>query len=348
MTPTFAAPSLRARALSLLVVLGAGPSATAQAITTVKLATLAPEGSPWHLMLQDLAAQWKSVSGGRVVLRVYAGGVAGDEPDVVRKMRTGALQAGVLTAVGLAEIDAAVHAMSLPMIFADAAEATAVFDKMKPRLEAGLDKKGFMILAWADAGWIHFFAQKPVETPEDLRDHKLFTWAGDAQGTEAWRSAGFHPVPLASAEILAALQTGEVTALGCPPRVALIAQYYNHARHMTDLPWQFLIGAIAIAKESWDRVPADARPALKKAAEEAGRRLRDENLKSGGSDLEAMKRRGLHVVPVAAKARAQWESLAVSLYPKLRGSLVPGDVVEEALKYRAAYRKAASRTAGSH
>ena len=100
---------------------------------------------------------------------------------------------------------------------------------MRPKLEASLEAKGFVVLNWVDGGWVHFFTKKPVAVPDDLRALKLFSWAGDAQAVEVWRSAGFNPVPLPSTEISTALQTGLVEALGSPPQVAVISQFFTHA-----------------------------------------------------------------------------------------------------------------------
>ncbi|HEY7514250.1 MAG TPA: TRAP transporter substrate-binding protein DctP, partial [Vicinamibacteria bacterium] len=283
-------------ATALAGLLGSSP-APAQPVV-VKMATLVPDGSSWHQVLRETAEKWKSLSGGRVTVRLYPGGVAGDDPDVVRKMRLGTLQAGVLTSVGIAEIDRSVYALGVPMMYSSYEEVYYVLEKMRPRLEAGLEAKGFVVLNWVDGGWVHFFTQKPVATPDDLRALKLFTWAGDEKAVATWRSAGFNPVPLPATEIATALQTGLVTALGSPPQVAVISQYYNHARNMTDMPWQLLLGATLIDKSTWERIAAEIRPALLEATREAGRRLQAEIRASGEKDVEAMKKRGLNVVPV--------------------------------------------------
>jgi TRAP-type C4-dicarboxylate transport system substrate-binding protein len=329
---------LRTLALALLAWGLCASPALAQPVL-VKMATLVPDGSSWHLILKETAEKWKTLSGGRVVVRLYPGGVAGDDPDVVRKMRLGTLNAGVLTAVGMAEIDRSVYALGIPLMYSSYEEVYDVLEKMKPRLEASLEAKGFVVLNWADGGWVHFFAQKPVATPDDLKAMKLFSWNGDSQSLDVWRSAGFNPVPLPATELATALQTGLVTALGSPPQVAVISQYYTHARNMTALPWQLLLGATIINKSTWEKIPADIRPALLEAAREAGKRLQDEIRKSGDRDVEAMKKRGLNVVKVDPKAREQWQKTAESLYPKIRGTLVPADAFDEAMRLRDAYRK---------
>jgi TRAP-type C4-dicarboxylate transport system substrate-binding protein len=319
---------------SLLFAVGA----EAQTVV-VKMATLVPDGSSWHQILKETAEKWRTLSGGRVVVRLYPGGVAGDDPDVVRKMRLGTLNAGVLTSVGVAEIDKAVYALGVPMMYASYEEVYHVLEKMRPGLEARLEAKGFVVLNWADGGWVRFFSQKPVATPDDLRALKLFSWAGDNDSVEIWRAAGFNPVPLPSTEIATALQTGLVNALGAPPQVAVITQYYNHARNMTDLQWQLLLGATIISKATWEKIPADLRPALLEAARDGGRRLQEEIRSSGDKDVEAMKKRGLNVVTVDAKAREAWRKTAESMYPRIRGSIVPADAFDEALRYRDEFRK---------
>src|SRR5690242_10819619 len=110
----FAPPRTRARLalaplLSVLfllsLVLAAAPARAQSSV--VKLATLVPDGSVWHKVLRDMGDDWSKGTQGRVTLRIYAGGVAGDEPDMVRKMRIGQIQAAALTVAGLSDIDPA-------------------------------------------------------------------------------------------------------------------------------------------------------------------------------------------------------------------------------------------------
>jgi len=313
--------------------------ASAQAPLIVRMATLVPDGSSWHRILKETAEKWKNTSGGRVTVRLFPGGVAGDDPDVVRKMRLGTLNAAVLTSVGVAEIDRSVYALGVPLMYDSYEEVYYVLEKMRPRLEAGLEAKGFVVLNWCDGGWVRFFAQQPVVVPDDLKVQKLFSWAGDAEAVELWRSAGFNPVPLPSTELSTALQTGLVNALGAPPQVAVITQYFMRAKNMTALRWQLLLGASLITKAAWDKVPADVRPALLEAARADGKRLQEEIRSSEDKDIAEMQKRGLNVVAVDAKARALWQKTAESLYPKVRGTIVPAEAFDEALRFRDEFRK---------
>jgi TRAP-type transport system periplasmic protein len=314
-------------------------STAADAQVIVKMATLVPEGSSWHRVLKEVADRWNKISGGRVQGRLYPGGVAGDDPDVVRKMRLGTLNAAVLTTIGVGEIDKSVYALSIPMAYADYAEVYHVLEKMRSRLEGSMEAKGFVVLNWADGGWVRFFTQRPVTTPEDLKKLKFFQWAGDPKSQEIWRAAGFNPVPLPSTELATALQTGLVEAFGAPPQVAVITRYYENAKNMTDINWALLLGATVIRKDAWDRIPEDIRPQLLQTTRDAGQSLQAEIRRSGEADVEAMKKRGLNVVAVDAKTRELWRVIAESTYSKIRGDYVAADAFDEALKYRDEYRK---------
>ncbi len=326
-------------AITILLVLTVFFSTPVMGQITVKMATLAPNGSSWHLIIQEAADKWKKVSNGRVIVNIYPGGVAGDDPDVVRKMKLGTLHAGVLTAVGVAEIDKSVYALGIPMMYASYDEVYSVLEKMRPILEANLQKQGFVVLNWAEGGWVHYFSQKPVATPDDLKKLKLFAWAGDPDSVEIMKALGFNPVPLPSTEIATALQTGLVNAVPVPPQVAVLTQYYSYAKNMTDLNWELLLGATLIDRRVWERIPADLHAPLLEVMQEAGKKLRDEIRKADESAVQAMKKRGLNVVPVDAKAREAWIKVAESVYPRIRGRIVPASAFDEALRYRDEYRQ---------
>jgi TRAP-type C4-dicarboxylate transport system substrate-binding protein len=321
------------------------PSAASAQPIVVKMATLVPDGTSWHLVLKQVAAEWNKISGGKVRVNLYAGGTAGDDPDVVRKMNLGTLNAAVLTSVGLAEIDRSIYALSIPMAFDDYDEVYNVIEKMRPRLEANLLQKGFVVLNWADGGWAHFFTQKPVASPDDLRTLKLFQWAGDQPLLKVWQAAGFNPIPLPSTELATGLQTGLVQAFAAPPQVAVITRYYENARYMTDVRWALFMGATVIRKDTWDRIPADMHGKLLESARVAGGKLQAEIRRSGDADVAAMKQKALNVVAVDARTRELWRATAESMYPSVRGGVVPADAFDDAIKFRNEYRtqKAAAK-----
>ena len=312
-----------------------------EAQITVKMATLVPEGTSWATIIKEAAEKWKKISNGRVTMNIYWGSVSGDDPDVVRKMRLGTLHAGVLTSVGMAEIDKSVYALSVPMMYASYDEVYGVLEKMRPKLEASIENKGFIVLNWVDGGWIHYFTQKPVVTPDDLRKLKLFAWENDTDSIDILKGMGFNPQPMPTAEIATALQTGRINAVPLSPQAAVITQYYNYAKNMTDLDFELLLGATVIDKRAWNKIPTDLHAPLLQVPQESGKKLQDEIRKSGKRDVDEMKKRGLNVVPIDAKAHEAWVKMAESAYPKIRDRIVGAEAFDEAMKYRDEYRKRA-------
>jgi TRAP-type C4-dicarboxylate transport system substrate-binding protein len=305
---------------------------------TIKLGTLAPEGSPWHEIMIDMVAAWKQASGGTVEVRIYPGGVVGDEPDMVRKMRVGQLHAAALTGAGLSEIATEIRALQMPMMFASDDELEYVRNGVGGRLEAILESKGFKVLTWGDAGWVYYFTQEPVVSPEDLRPMRIFTWAGDTAIADAYKAEGYQPVPLAATEIHSALQAGLINALPTTPIAALSFQWFGLAKNMTDLKWAPLVGAVVISTRKWQAIPDDLKPRILEIARGAGARLQASVRKLGPDAIDVMKKHGLVVHEVPKDVAAQWERSARKGYAPLIGSFVSAEMIAEVERLRDEYR----------
>jgi TRAP-type C4-dicarboxylate transport system substrate-binding protein len=321
--------------IAALFVHGASTAAVAR---TIKLGTLAPEGSIWHEIIRDMAEAWKAVPGANIEVRIYPGGAIGDEADMIRKMRIGQLHVAALTGAGLATIAPEVLALQMPMMLRSDAELDYVRQRIGPRLEAILEAEGFKVLTWGDAGWVHFFAQRPVVTPDDLKPQKLFTWAGDSATLEAWQRAGFRPVPLAATDIHTALQSGLINAIPTTPIAALSFQWFGLAKHMTNLKWAPLVGALVISTRTWRELPDEAKPELLRAASKVGARLKRAVPELGDEAVEVMEKHGLVVHQVPDDAATEWERAARSGYGSLMDVVVPAEIVAEVERLRDAYR----------
>jgi TRAP-type C4-dicarboxylate transport system substrate-binding protein len=308
----------------------------------LKLGTLVPEGSAWHDILRDLAEDWKRATGGAVTLRIYPGGIAGDEPDMVRKMRVNQLQAAALSGTGLQQIAQEVAALQLPMMFRSDEEFLWVSERVRPRLEKILEEKNFIVLGWGDVGWVYFFTQRPVVTPEELRPLKIFSWSGDDALVEAWKRAGYHPVPLAATEIHAGLQSGVINAFAVPPVAALSYQWFGLAPHMTGLKWAPLVGALVVSTTSWRRVPEGSRASLLALSRQAGSKLQAESRRVAEKAVEVMRQHGLAVHDVPTAIAATWEENARPSWPSLVGPGRPAEMMALTSRLRDEYRQAGS------
>jgi TRAP-type C4-dicarboxylate transport system substrate-binding protein len=302
------------------------------------MGTLAPEGSPWHQVLQQIGERWRRETQGRVKLVIYPGGVLGDEPDLVNKVRIGQLQAAALSGAGMSVIEPGVMCLQMPMMLESYEELDYVRDRVAPNLEKRIEGRGFQVLNWGDAGWVHFFASKPVRRLSDMRQMKLFTWAGDNETLELWKANGFRAVPLAATDILTGLQTGLIEVVPTTPLYALLNQSFGLAKFMNDVKWAPLVGATVISKRTWDRIQPNDRAVMLAAAREAGQSLRGGIRKMGDDAVAAMQKRKLTVVHADEALTAEWRREAETVYPKLRGHMVPADLFDEVRRVRDEYR----------
>lgn len=314
-------------------------SLAAEKTVRVNLGTLAPRGSLYHQSLQSMAEAWRKTPGGGVRLVIYPDGTQGGEADMVRLMRVGSLQACLLTAVGLSDIEPAVSGLqNIPMLFRSLEEFEQINEQLRPILEKRLADKGFEVLFWVDAGWVHYFSKEPVLTPDDLRRMKIFVWSGSPDQVSIMRHAGFNPVPLETSDILPGLQTGLINAAPLPPIFALAAQVDLRAPHMLNLNWAPLVGACVVKKETWDKIPPNLREPLLAAATRAGKEIRANSHKESTDAVAAMQKRGLKVHDPNPELVEQWRKEAEKTYPDIRGHIVPAEIFDQVQQKLQEYR----------
>ena len=298
----------------------------------VKMGTLAPEGTDWHGMLIEMGQQWKSATKGKVQLRVYPGGVLGDERDMVRKMRIGQIQAAGMTAEGLSEIVSDFSCYFVPLVYQDSEDVKRVTEALLPKLEQKLEDNGFKLLYLSELTYAYWFSTSPLKVPSDLKNKKFFTWAGDFKWEQVYKKAGYNPVPLATTDILSALQTGLISTIPQPPIYALAQQSFGIADHMLDLKWGVLMAGIVVDIKTWKRIPNKYHEDLLSIAKEIQAKYADSNSDADLKALDAMKQYGLKVHSPSEDERALWfqEVERVSYY--LRGKVIPETIYDTVIK----------------
>jgi TRAP-type C4-dicarboxylate transport system substrate-binding protein len=311
-------------------------AAGAQAQTAIKLATIVPEGSVWDKNVKQMGEEWKTATGGRVTVTVFAGGSQGDEPQILRKMRVDALQAAAFTAVGLGSIDASFNLFDIPFFFESYDELNYVTDKLTPEIRKRVEAKGFVLLNWGGGGWAQVFTKKPVQTVEDLKSVKLYTSAGNDRMVQWFKANGFQPRAMAMTDIMTGLTTGMIDGMPSPPLGALMFQWYRQTPYMLDLGLAPIIGANVITAKTWKAIPDADKPKLLAAADGVEKRLRVEIPKLDESSVAMMTKNGLTVTKAAGP---EWKTQLDGLAKTMRGEMVPPEIFDLAVKARDEFRK---------
>jgi TRAP-type C4-dicarboxylate transport system substrate-binding protein len=333
-------PWMVAVAVVLWPVVAAAP-APAQQPTVIKLCSLVPEGSVWDKALREMGAEWRTATQGRVVLQVFPGGTAGDEPTFVRKMRIGQFQAAAVTTSGLSEIDPAFKMFEIPMFFSSYEELHAVLDRLEPTLQQRLADKGFRLLSWGHGGWVYYFTKQKATTVADLRKAKLY-WFPDDRMVQVWRKNGFNPVPLSTADILTGMQTGMIDAYPSTPLLVLALQWDKFTPNMASVGMAPLVGGLVITEKAWQKISEPDRAKVMAACRKLGSRLEVEIPRQDTTAVVQMQKRGLTVVPVSAAGLAEWRAVAEEFSASMRGSIVPPEILDAAKRERDAFRRGAT------
>lgn len=327
--------------ISALVVAASIARADGPAVV-LKLGTLAPAGSSWHEILKDMGRRWSEASGGAVVLRIYPGGVQGNEGDMIRKLGVGQLQAVALSNVGMHDITPEPKGLSIPLFFADDSEAECAFEAVRPALEEAIARRGYAVVHWSRLGALYLYCTEPRRTPAEMAGAKFFAQEGDPRAAEGWRAAGFRVVQLSATDLYPALQTGMVDCVPSLPIYVLTARLFEKARYMADLPWGYMYGATVVRRDAWERIPAEVRPRLLAIARETGARADAEVRRMNDDALAAMRRLGLSTVPVDP---APWRAAITKAHGFLRGDVVPAPFFDAIFAARKACRAARGVTA---
>ncbi len=332
----------RARLLHKIVAATAGAlSLAVQAVhpAEIKLATILPAGTSGDQCIREMGDRWQKSSGQSVVLKVWAGGSQGGEAAVVRKMRSGQLDAAVLSVVGLSEIDRSVTALQLmPMMFRTWDEVDHVREAIRPDLEQRLLAKGFVTLFWADAGWVRYFSRKPATHPDDFKPMSLFVWAGDPAQLKIMKELEYKPVALETSDIGLGLMNNQIEVVPMPPFMALASQVNKYASHMLDVKWVPIVGAAVVRRETWENIPPKLRGQFLQAAQEAGVKMRLKTRSEDDAAIASMAKRGLTVHAPTPEVEAAWRAVAEKAYPQIRGSRVPADLFDRVRTVLQEYR----------
>jgi len=315
------------RALCLALALLAGQSGLAAAADKqLRIGTLVPKNSLYHRQLMAIGESWRLAQGGTAKYLVYPDGSQGGEAEMVRRMRIGQLQGALMSVVGLREIEPSIAALqSMPLLFRNWDELDYVREKMRAGMEKKFLDKGFVVLAWGDAGWVRFFSKEAALRPDDYKKMKFFAWGSEPDQPE-------------TTDILPAIQTGMITVVPSTPYFALATQIYNTAPHMLDINWAPIVGALVVTKKAWDDMSPAVQAAVRATSDEAGVQIRAKARQEVDEAVDAMKKRGLVVNRPNPEQLREWQAFAAALYPRIRGTMVPADTFDEVFAHLKAYR----------
>jgi len=304
-----------------------------------KIGSTAPSNSPWDKALKKIAADWKQITGGQVQMKIYPNSIAGDEPDMIRKMRFNSLQGATLSSIGLNMIATDVMSLSVPFIIRNDDEFDYVLSKIQPMLLEKMEKQGFKLIAWTMVGWVYFFSKEEVSNPSELKRLKLAAGESNPANEQAWKALGFDIIQVPLHEVLPALNSGMIEACYIVPLAAAAYQWFGVANHMMDMPISPVLGGIVVSERAWNRVPDRYKEDLLQSAEEAADQLYYDTLALEKDAMKIMLENGLITNPVTETEKEQWRNAFMEGFDLVVGKSFSKEIYEAILKHLEDYRK---------
>lgn len=308
-----------------LLVLAFASAASAAQSATIKIATVAPDGTAWMREMRAVGTAIKKDTDGRVELKYYPGGVMGDDTTVLRKIKIGQLQGGAFTGGEASIITRDAQVYSLPFMFRSLDEIDRIRARLDPLLKQQFAKAGFELVGVGGGGFAYLMSTRDIRTRDDLKAAKVWVPQGDTIAELAFRTVGVTPIPLPLSDVYTSLQTGLIDTAANTPSGAIAFQWHTKMKHMVDLPLSYVVGELLIDKKAFDGLGADDQKAVEAEFRSGFARLDQINRDDNVAARDALKQQGIAITAPDAGERARWEAVGAEVFRKLseQGSLSP-------------------------
>jgi TRAP-type C4-dicarboxylate transport system substrate-binding protein len=321
---------------------------TADKVETIyiKIGTLAPVGTPWIDFVYDkLIPYLAKESRGVLKIQLYAGGVMGEDTDILRKMKLGQLQGCGCTALGIFSAAPETSVLTLPLLFNNYEEVDFILNKFRPEIDGIFEKRGFYLMGLIDTGFFYLYMKNMAGTLDEIRKQKMLTWFGDIE-TTTLSELGINPIKVSVPEIVTSLQTGLINANIGPPTWQMGTQAYIYTKYYISKPLFYSIAAIILEKEQIDRIIKKYPPGLGKEVVDLARKLivglekewREKIRDYESRSLRAFENSGMKRLDLNENDMQTLQKASESVWYKLANKLYPEELMLKILKELRTYR----------
>ena len=311
----------------------------AQEVTVIKIATLAPDGSSWMKTLNAINAEVMEKTKGKVVFKIYPGGVLGDEKDMMRKMQIGQIQGAGLSSGGLATIFKEIDVMHIPFFFQNYEEVDYLLKKMGPYFKKGLEDNGYILLGWSEAGFVYLLSTVYVSSVNDLKKAKVWIWQESPMAKAIFHEAGVAAIPLSLPDVLVGLQTGLVDVVYSPPTVAIALQWFTKVKYLVDVPLSYIGGGIVVRKDVFKKLPLASQTIILESFQRNLNQLKILTRRENQEAIKVMQNNGVKIVTSPQDQVAEFKRLSEKAIAHFTNQTFSPKALADATAILEAYRK---------
>ncbi len=274
---------------------------------TLKIATLSPDGSYWMQKMRAGGEEIEKQTAGRVSFKFYPGGVMGDDPTVLRKLRLHQLQGAAVTSGGLSGIYPDIQLYNQVLTFQNEAEVDFVRQKMDAELMQGLEQQDLVALGFAEVGFAYLMSTVPVQTLTEMRSQKAWAPEDNKIAISAFQAFDISPIPLPLRDVLMGLQTGMITVAAGSPVGALALQWHSKIKYVTDFPMLYLFGVLAIDKPAFAEIAAADQTIVREVMARVIKEIDQHSRQDNRQALTALQNQGVQLLKPNAEATAEFK-----------------------------------------
>jgi len=277
----------------------------------LKIGTLAPEGSTWVKTFRDINQELEQKTGNQINIRIFPGGILGDEEDMLRKIKVGQIQGGFFTGGGLGLIFKDIKILAIPFLFENYNEADTLMTKMGSFFEKGVWDNNFKVMGWGESGFIYLLSKQPIKNAADLRKGKVWIWEDTAIGRSVFKELGVNAIPLGIPDVLVSLQTGMIDTVYASPAAAISMQWFTRVSFMTDVPLSYSVGAVVLQKSAFEKIPASLRGVVEEVFQRHLALLKQNVRKENQKAIGVLTKQGIKLVPLPVKEVKELQALCL-------------------------------------
>jgi len=262
---------------------------------TLKFATLIPPDTAWMKKINSWADEVYKTSEGRLKFKIYPGGVMGDEPDVLRKIRINQLQGAFFTGYGIGRIFPAARVLEMPFLFKNTDESDYVRQQLMPDIEKGFRENGYELIGWPEVGFIHFFSKYPINSLEELKTRKIWMWQGDPLGEAFTDVTGIAHIPLSIMDVYTQLSANHssIDTVYNSPFGALALQWHTKLKYASNIPMTNAIGGLLVSNKFFSKLPDDLKHLLKSSGIKTAQSINEVVRRDNHKSIELLKQSGI-------------------------------------------------------
>lgn len=270
-------------------------SASISAKTELGISTLYPPGSDPVRSLMALSDQMERATQGNVSLKIYPGGVMGNDTTVLRKLRIGQLQGALVSSSTVDLISQELKQLSQPFRFSDLDEVYALRQTTDLEMRDTLREEDWHSYGPLDGGFTYLMSSQQQRTLSDVRSSKL--WLPNTSDIQALaRELDVSYLVMNIGDVATALDTGAVNTLIAPSSAALTLNWFSRFSYMSDAPVIYTWGMLIIPDREMRRIPADYQAIVDELLREWSVQL-DQQMRLSNQQADIALRQLLTVIP---------------------------------------------------